>query len=229
MGLDGLSLDETVAFRCYLCVAKMSGILAADNLGSEGPYDDTGLFNAHIEELFDSDIDEIIYSQHVRGVFGKQKWAFADPDNGYQGDDLRARVFHDRDYDLYYLANRPTASWDDKMNDFLTAIGLGTPDMFVQAAQLVELVKPQFRQKLVLTGASLGGGLSAYAATKAPWPVATLVFDPLGLNQSMLTGRGPNPIPRREVVTERVRHMDDHVDWYYIAGSWVANSMSSVG
>ena len=51
------------------------------------------------------------------------------------------------------------------------------------------------REKIVLTGYSLGGGLAAYAATKAPWPVRTIVFDPLGLNRRMIGKPGVKAVP----------------------------------
>lgn len=229
-----MRLEETPEYRSYLCLAKVCGTLRSDNMGSDGDYDDSGYFEEHITELFGADIDRVFDAQHVQGVFGSQRWAFTDPANDYSGDDLHARLFQDRDNDVYYLVNRPTVTFDDKITGIMTAVGAGVPDQFKQVAQLMELVKPEFRDKIVLTGLSLGGALSAYAAIKAPWPVRTIVFDPLGLNRSMMGGRGVGLFPPIEVMSDRFRSLDDVVDWFYIAGSWVAKlnvdrHLSSVG
>ena len=156
-------------------------------------------------ELFGADIDDVFHSQHVDGVFGSKRWAFTDPENGFRGDDLEARLFHDRDYDVYYLVNHPTETFVDQINDAMTAIGAGVPDKFLQAAQLIELVKPEFRDKIVLSGFSLGGGLSAYASIRASWPVRTIVFDPLGLNRSMMGERGLGTFGQGEVLSDQFR------------------------
>ena len=229
-----MRLEETLEYRCYLCLARVCGTLHSDNLGSDGDYDDAGYYAAHITELFGSDIDKVFESQHVVGVFGDQRWAFTDPANGFSGDDLQARLFHDRDHDVYYLVNRPTDTFDDKVTGVMTAVGAGVPDQFRQAAQLIEQVKPELRDKIVLTGLSLGGGLSAYAAIKASWPVRTVLFDPLGLNGKMMGKRGYGPFGQLEVLSDRFASMDAYVDWFYIANSWVAKlnverHLSSVG
>jgi len=116
----------------------------------------------------------------------------------------------------------------------MTAVGAGVPDKFLQAAQLIELVKPEFRDKTVLSGMSLGGGLSAYAAIAASWPVRAILFDPLGLNRNMMGQRGVGVFGQGEVWSDRVRSMDGVLNWYYIANSWVAKlnvkfGLSSVG
>ena len=139
-----MRLEETFAYRCYLCLASMQGDLRSDNLGSDDDCDDSGYYQAHITESFGADIDKVFLSQHVVGVFGNERWAFTDPAHGFKGDDLQARLFYDRDYDVYYLVNGPTRTFDDKINNKLTDIGAGVPDKFQQAAQLVELVKPEF-------------------------------------------------------------------------------------
>lgn len=227
-------LEETLEYRCYLSVAHAIGALGSDNLGSEGDYDDFGYYDAHLTELLGADIDEVFSSQHVDGVFGKKRWAFVDPANAYRGDDLEARLYYDRDLDLYYLMNRPTKTFTDNLNNVMTAVGAGVPDKFKQASQLIELVRPEFRDRIVLTGLSLGGALSAYAATMASWPVRTIVYDPLGLNRQMMGKRGVSIFGQLEVLSDRFRSMDSHVDWYYIANSWVAEkniklNLSSVG
>ncbi len=130
--------------------------------------------------------------------------------------------------------NGPTKTFDDKINNKLTDIGAGVPDKFRQTAQLVELVKPEFRDKIVLSGFSLGGGLAAYAAIKASWPVRTMVFNPYGLNRSMMGKRGLGLFGQGEDMSDRLRSMDAYVDWYYIANSSVAKHnverhLSSVG
>lgn len=229
-----MRLEETLVYRSHLCLARICGTLVGDNLGSDGDYDDSGYYEAHITEFFGADIDKVFHSQDVVGVFGGKRWAFTDPANGFRGDDLGARLFYDRAYDVYYLVNRPTETFDDNINNVMTAIGAGVPDKFLQAAQLVELVKPEFRDKIVLSGFSLGGGLSAYAANKASWPVRTIVFDPLGLNRNMIGDSGWRPFGHGEVLSDRFRQTDDFLDWYYIANSWVAKlnverHLSSVG
>lgn len=231
---DLMKLEETLEYRSYLCLARVCGTLRSDNLGSDGDYDDSGYFEAQFTELFGADIDRVFRSQHVEGVFGGQRWAFTDPANGFSGDDLHARLFHDRDQDLYYLVNRPTETFDDKVTGFMTAVGAGVPDQFKQVAQLVELVRPEFRDKVVLSGLSLGGALSAYAAIQASWPVRTVLFDPLGLNRSMMGARGMGALGQGEVLSDRFRSVEDMVDWFYIAHSWVAalnvrHHLSSVG
>lgn len=227
-------LEETFEYRSYLCHAYSLGTLGSDHLGSDGDYDDFGYYDAHLAELVGADIDTVFSAQHVVGVFGDQKWAFADPATGHRGDDLEARLFHDRDLDVYYLVNRPTKTKADMVNNIITAAGAGIPDKFQQAAQLLELVRPEFRDKIVLTGLSLGGALSAYAAVEAPWPVRTIIFDPLGLNRKMMGARGLGFFGQGEVLSHRLRSLDSHVDWYYIANSWVADlnvnrHLSSVG
>lgn len=227
-------LEETLEYRCYLCLAKVCGTLVSDYLGSDGHYDDSGDIDGHLTELHGADIDKVFQSQHVVGVYGSQRWAFADPGNGFKGDDLRARLFHDRDRDVYYLVNPPSETFDDNVNSVMTAMGMGVPDKFHQAAQLIELVRPEFRDRIVLSGLSLGGALSAYAAIKASWPVRTIVFDPLGLNRKMMGKRGLGFFGQGEVLSERFRSLDSDVDWFYIAKSWVAENnvrlkLSSVG
>lgn len=229
-----MRLEETLEYRCYLCLAKICGTLRGDNLGSDGNYDDSGYYEAHITELHGADIDKVFDSQHVVGVFGSERWAFTDPANGFAGDDLQARLFHDRDHDMYFLVHRPTETFDDNINDVMTAIGAGVPDKFKQAAQLIELVKPEFHDKIVLSGFSLGGGLSAYAAMEASWPVRAVLFDPLGLNRNMMRQRGRGLFGQGEVLSDRFRSMDHYLNWYYIANSWVARlnverHLSSVG
>ena len=123
---------------------------------------------------------------------------------------------------MYYLVNGPTKTYDDKINNKLTDSGAGVPDKFQQAAQVVELVKPEFRDKIVLSGFSLDGGLAAYAAIKASWPVRTMVFNPYGLNRSMMGKRGLGLFGQGEDMSDRLRSMDAYVDWYYIANSCVA-------
>ena len=71
-----MRLEETFAYRCYLCLASMLGDLGSDYLGSDEGYDDSGYYQAHITELFGADIDKVFLSQHVVSVFGKKKWAF---------------------------------------------------------------------------------------------------------------------------------------------------------
>jgi pimeloyl-ACP methyl ester carboxylesterase len=208
--------------------------LRSDNLGSGGDYDDSGYYEAHVTELFGTDIDTVFESQYVEGVYGKKRWAFIDPATGFKGHDLEARLFHDRDYDLYYLVHRPSQEPIDWINDGITGAGAGVPDKFQQAAQLMELVRPEFRDKIVLSGFSLGGGLAAYAALKAPWDARAVVFDPLGLNRTMLGVPGWGMLGQGEVLSDRFRHMDDHVDWFYIAKSWVTRAnrifhLSSIG
>lgn len=164
-------LEETFEYRCYLCLASMLGALRSDDMGSDGDYDDSDYYEEHITELFGDDIDKVFESQHVDGVFGGKRWAFTDPANDFLGDDLQARLFHDRDADVYYLVNPPTGKFDDNITNVLTALGAGIPDKFQQAAQLIELVRPELRDKIVLSGFSLGGGVSSYAALKASWMV----------------------------------------------------------
>ncbi len=229
-----MRLEETIEYRSYLCLANVCGTLRSDNQGSDGDYDDSGYYEAHLTELFGTDIDEVFESQHVDGVFGTRRWGFTDPANSLSGDDLHARLFHDRDHDVYYLVNRPTETFDDKITGIMTAIEAGVPDQFHQAAQLIALVRPEFRDRVVLSGLSLGGALSAYAATQAPWPVRTVVFDPLGLNRKMMGQRGLGAFGQGEVLSDRFRSLDDVVAWYYIAQSWVAklnieHHLSSVG
>lgn len=229
-----MNLEETLEYRCYLCLAWICGTLCSDHQGSDGYYDDSDYYEAHITELFGADIDRVFKSQHVDGVFGNQRWAFTDPAKGFAGDDLHARLFHDRDYDVYYLVNRPTETFDDKINGVMTVAGAGVPDQFQQAAQLIELVRPEFRDKIVLSGLSLGGSLSAYAAIQASWPVRTVLFDPLGLNRKMMGKRGLGVFGQLEVLSDRFRSLNDTVDWFYIANSWVAGlnvrrHLSSVG
>jgi len=229
-----MRLEETLEYRCYLCLARIMETLHGDNLGSDGDYDDSGYYEAHITELFGADIDKVFHSQHVVGVFGSKRWAFTDPPNGSGGDDLHARLFYDRDRDRYYLVHRPTETRVDKINNVMTVIGAGVPDEFQQAAQLIELVKPEFRDKIVLSGLSLGGGLSAYAAIRASWPVRTIVFDPLGLNRNMMGKRGLGIFGQGEDLSGLFPSMKDVLDWYYIANSWVAklnvkHHLSSVG
>jgi hypothetical protein len=228
-----MRLEETLEYRCYLCLARICETLHGDNLGSDGDYDDSGYYEAHITELFGADIDKVFHSQHVVGVFGSKRWAFTDPAIGFAGD-LQARLFHDRDHEVYILVNCPTETFDDVINDVMTAIGAGVPDKFRQAAQLIELVKPEFRDKIVLAGFSLGGALSAFAAVEASWPVRAIVFDPLGLNRNMMGQRGLGLFGQGEVLSDQFRSMDGVLTWYYIANSWVAQlnverHLSSVG
>ena len=231
-----MRLEETFAYRCYLCLASMLGDLGSDYLGSDEGYDDSGYYQAHITELFGADIDKVFLSQHVVSVFGKKKWAFTDPSNGFLGDDLRARMFHDRDHDVYYLVHGPTEGGRllDYITNGMTGAGAGVPDKYKQAAQLIELVRPEFRDKIVLSGFSQGGGLAAYAELKASWMVPAVVFDPLGLNRTMMGERGLGTFGQGEVLSDRFRSIDDFVDWYYIANSYVAklnieHHLSSVG
>lgn len=215
-------LEETFQYRCYLSLSSMMGTLRSDHLGSDGDYDDSDYFEAHLTELFGADIDKVFTSQHVDGVFGEKRWAFTGQEDGFRGDDLEARLFHDRDFDVYYLVHRPTNSRVDYITNGITGLGAGVPDKYHQAAQLVELVRPEFRDKVVLSGFSLGGGLAAYAAFKASWMVRAIVFDPVGLNRKMMGESGVGLLGQHEVLSERYRSMDDFVGWYYIANSWVA-------
>ena len=215
-------------------MARICGTLCSDDLGSDGDYDDSAYYEAHLTELLGAEIDSVFSSQDVVGVFGNQRRAFTQPASGIDGDDLCARLFHDRDHDVYYLVNRPTKTFDDQINNLMTVIGAGIPDKFQQAAQLIELVKPEFREKIVLSGFSLGGALSAYAALQAPWQVRTIVFDPLGLNRNMMGKRGLGVLGQSEVLSDRFPSMNECIDWYYIANSWVAKlnvdrHLSSVG
>ncbi len=135
---------------------------------------------------------------------------------------------------MYYFVNVPTNTFDDVINDYLTALGLGVPDKFKQMSQLMRLVKPEVRDKLVLSGFSLGGALSAHAALWAPWQVRTIVFDPLGLNRNMMGEGGLGTFGQRKVLSDKFRSFDETVDWYYIQNSWVAKinierHLSSVG
>lgn len=232
-GLVSVELERTLEYRCYLALAKVIGALQNDHLGSDGAYDYSGYFMAPIRELHGAEIDTVFSSQAVVGVFGDERWAFTDPATS-RGDDLEARLFHDRDMGLYYLVHRPTNSRTDNITNVLTGLGMGVPDKFRQAAQLIEQVKPEYRDRLVLTGFSLGGGLAAYSALKASWPVRTIVFDPLGLNRNMMGKRGLGLFGQSEVLSDRFRHLEETVDWYYIAGSWLAKlnverHLSSVG
>jgi pimeloyl-ACP methyl ester carboxylesterase len=228
-------IEETPEYRSYLCLAKMCGTLVSDHRGSDGDYDDSGYFEEHITELFGAEIDTVFSSQDVYGVFGNKRWAFTRDGDGL-GHNLNARLFHDRDHNVYYLVHRPTQSGnhDDNVNNVLTVIGAGVPDKFQQAAQLMEHVRPEYRDQIVLVGYSLGGALAAYAATRAPWPVRTIVFDPLGLNRRMMGRGGWRPFGHGESLSDRFRALDDHVDWLYIGQSWLADlnytrHLSSVG
>lgn len=227
-------LEETFEYRCYLCLASMMGTLRSDHLGSDGDHDDSDYAEGHITELLGDDIDEVFESQHVDGVFGTKRWAFTNPATNFQGDDLEARLFRDLDADRYYLVFPPTRQNADKINNVLTALGVGIPDEYRQAAQLIELVRPEFRERLMISGFSLGGGLAAYAALKASWMVRAIVFDPLGLNRKMLGESGLGVFGQGEVLSDRFRSMDEYVDWYYIANSSVARTnierhLSSIG
>ena len=227
-------LEETFEYRCYLCLASMLGALRSDHLGSDGDYDDSAYAQAHVTELFGDDIDEVFESQSVDGVFGSKRWAFTHPATDFQGDDLEARIFRDLDFDVYYLVFPPTRQTADKINGVLTALGVGIPDEYRQAAQLIELVRPEFRGKIMISGFSLGGSLAAYAALKASWMVRAIVFDPLGLNRKMLGESGSGAFGQGEVLSERFRSMDEYVEWYFIANSSVARTnverhLSSVG
>jgi pimeloyl-ACP methyl ester carboxylesterase len=229
-----LQVEETLSYRSYLCLARICGTLSDDGLGSHGPYEDETYFAAHITELSGADIDRVFRAQDVIGVFGSARWAFTDPANNFQGDDLEARLFHDRDFDLYYLVHRPTQTAVDNVNNAMTVLGAGIPDKFVQAAQLMEHIRPEFRDRIVLSGFSMGGALAAYAAMRAPWAVRTIVFDPLGLNRRMMGTRGSGLFGQAEVLSDRFVSMDAHVDWNYIARSWLARlnverHLSSVG
>ena len=229
-----MTLEESLEYRSYLCLATICGTLQSDTLGSEGRYDDSEYFESHLTELHGAEIDKVFLSQYVVGVFGNERWAFTEPSNNFSGDDLQARLFYDRDHDVYLLVNRPTDTRDDMLTDVMTAIGLGIPDQFKQAAQLIELVRPDFRDKVVLSGFSLGGGLSAFAAIKASWPVPAILFDPIGLNRKMMGLQGAGTFGQGEDLSTRFRLLDGRVDWYYIADSWVAQTnverhLSSVG
>ncbi len=229
-----MNLEDTVEYRSYLCMASVRGMLGSDNRGSDGPYDDMPYFQEHITEILGPDIDEVFSSQHVDGVFGDRRWAFTDPASGFVGDDLHARLFRDLDNDARYLVLPPTRTVDDWITDAWTVGGGGGPDQFLQAAQLIGQVKPAFRDKIVLSGYSLGGALAAYAALRASWPVRVVVFDPLGLNRNMMGESGSGFFGQGEVLSDRYRSFDTHVDWFYIANSWVAEGiylrhLSSVG
>ena len=193
------------------------------------------LFDSHIREVRGADIDVVFESQYVTGVFGNQKKAFTDPDEKHRTDDLHARLFHSLIHDVYFLVFQPTTTFDDKLTDVQVAMGIGIPDQFKQAKQILTQVKPNYRTKLVVTGYSLGGGLAAYAAIETPWPVRTVVFDALGLNRNMLGKSGWRPLGQRENLSDQIPpEAQALVEWFYIADSWVPKinierHLSSVG
>ena len=231
------SVEETLAYRGYLCMARICNMLDDSYIyvGSDSYFDDPTIFHNSITELTGTDIDRVFISQDLETKPGETKWAFADPDTGV-GDGLDARLFYDRDYDIYYLAHPPTRpgnALDNETNSQVMA-GLGVPAKFRQAAQLMSLVRPEFRDKIVLTGHSLGGGLAAYAALKAyyasenPWPVRTFAFDPLGLNKDMVPEtRGFET--RRSPLLNRRELVEDYVDWNSIIGSFVPQLNADCG
>lgn len=205
-----MQITETIPYRAYLCLADVCGMLP-----------DTELEPV---EQFGPAIDQVFTSQYVTGVYGEQRWAFTSPTD--RSSDLGARLYFYAVSGRYYLVHPPTRpeNQTDNTTNSLTISGQGIPDKFQQAAQLINLVRPEFRDRIVVTGHSLGGGLAAYSALQATWgPPITIAFDPLGLNKDMMAGRG-----------DLSPDFNNKVYWYYIIGSWVAglnvdNGLSSVG
>jgi len=205
--------------------------------GADDVYLDRSIFTGTITELLGPAIDEVFTSQSVSGVFGGERWAFTSAND--RTGDLGARLYYDSLIDHYFLVHPPTRPDNqlDNASNELTIANQGIPDKFLQAAQLLSLVRPAYREKLVVTGHSLGGGLAAYAALTAvahgasAWLPRTISFDPLGLNGTMLaqslaaTGGRPH-----RALTE----LKAKVDWCYLDGGWVAslnreNNLSPVG
>jgi len=189
-------VEKTLAYRAYLCLAHVCNMLSDDYtyIGSDNPYNDVTVFTNSIAELPGTQITQ---------VFNLPSFE-------------RARLYHDRDYDVYYLAHPPTRpdSESDQLTNVQVAENSGIPALFQKAAEFIELVRPEFLTKIVLTGHSLGGGLAAYSAlsaanaTSSPWEPLTFAFDPLGLNQSMLVGK-------------QFRGVNKFIDWYPIDKSFV--------
>jgi pimeloyl-ACP methyl ester carboxylesterase len=226
-------LEETVEFRCYLSLAKIGVKLGNDYRGSDWSHDDDPYYEAHLEEVSGSDLDDIFTSQRVTNVYGEKRWAFVDPET-WHGHDLHARVFRDKDHDVFYLVHRPTSNLLDWKNNFRTALIEDVPDKFKQAAQLIQQVRPEMRNRVIMSGYSLGGALAAFAALNAGWKVRTIAFDPLGLNAHMMREGGWSVLGQGQVLSERFPDAEEFIDWYYIAGSWVAKKnvelhLSSIG
>ena len=223
--------EDSLAFHAYLCLAHICGMLENDYhyYGAANDYPDQLVFSASLSEVFGFAIDKVFDSQFVADPSGKPQWAFTSTAD--RTGVLGARLYYDRSLDVYFLAHPPTRVENqiDSDTNEMTIANQGIPDKFSQAAQLMDLVKPEYREKIVVIGHSLGGGLAAYAAlktaeiTSGDWVPRTVAFDPLGLNEKMMAGA--------ESVTSL---LPNHVDWCYIAGSWVAglnvvNELGSVG
>jgi len=238
------SVEQTLAYRAYLCLAHVCNMLSDGYtyIGSDEPYDDVSVFSNSISELTSDQITKVFSISNIE----------------------RARLYCDRDYDVYYLAHPPTRpdSESDQATNVQVAENGGVPELFRYAASLLGCVKPDMRPKLVVTGHSLGGGLAAYSALSAANAVdldtvdlntrdlnavgvdtaasniidpntlpsnavssvsqpLTFAFDPLGLSQSMLVGK-------------QFRGVNRFIDWYPIDKSFVPlfNSekfLSSIG
>jgi pimeloyl-ACP methyl ester carboxylesterase len=212
--------------------------------------DESKVFATDFLELDHLAREEVFSSQWVKGAHSP-RWAFTDPKLGFKGHDLESRVFLDQQSDLIFLVHRGTVPGNlrDYVNDGRKVVRLGIPEKYRQAAQLIELVKPEFQSRLVQVGHSLGGGMAAYAATHATWPVRTIAFDPLGLTRRMLRSHQEQPAsgaidhvgnsaaarnqpsencncgsePQSRQSDCIFHSCDNLVDWYYVANSWVAN------
>lgn len=209
-----------LTYNAHLVNAHSMMCLASDHMSTQD-YDDTAAFFENFVEVFD--YERVFTDTYVDNVFGQRRYAFIRPENNYTGDDLEARLYHDLVNDVYYLLHQPSRTPVDVATNLLTGAGLGVPDKFAQAAALMNLVRPAYRRRLVLTGMSLGGALAAYATLQAPYTVQARVFDPLGLNRAMLGVPGWGVFGQGEVLSKRFGYYDDLVTWYYIQGSWVAN------
>ncbi|GHT23236.1 hypothetical protein FACS189419_06920 [Planctomycetales bacterium] len=97
----------------------------------------------------------------------------------------RKQLFYDNRSKKYILAFDSTHLTD--VADLIqnaAQFSTGQSEYYQQGIALVQSIRPEYREKVILTGHSLGGGIASVAACAAP--VRAIVFNPPAIHQNLL-------------------------------------------
>jgi hypothetical protein len=140
--------------------------------------------------------------KQINEVFAAGIEALINDDDG-----VKEQLYYDERTGLYILAFGGTepANINDWIQNFAQFAGLGS-QYYLQGMALVKAIRPEYKDKVLLTGHSLGGGVATVAATAGQ--LNAIVFNPPTIHKNTLN----------QFTAEQVQAAKNNVQRFVVAG-----------